>query len=151
MQPSVTASINRDTSRDGSGQQRRASAPFVEPDLRAAFVDKRQRSLRSLTDLSAFSRKSSAVVPTAASENVTGTIGAFQAKTSRWGGNSKQAFTNVTAPLKAPAPSGPEVTRGVTGDVLPKTKSQLLLLFKKDNERSAKEIERKSKKTDPGK
>ena len=118
--------------------------PLVEPDFRAKFIDKTRASQRSLTDLSAFAPKSSAAVPTSASYQATGMMESAQATSSAGRGKGREAFTNVTAPLKAPAPAGREAGSEDNTASLPRTKSQLTLLLEKEKVRSAKEQERET-------
>ena len=123
------------------------SKPLVEPNFRAKFIDRTKASQRSLTDLSAFARKSSAAIPTSASYQATGMLESMHAPLSAGRSQGREAFTNVTAPLKAPAPAGPEATSNENPTLLPTTKSQLTLLLKKEKTRSDKG-ERKNRKTD---
>ena len=130
------------------GKQAGTLKPLVEPDFRAKFIDKTRASQRSLTDLSAFSRKSSAAVPTSASYQATGMLESAQSTSSVGRGKGREAFTNVTAPLKAPAPAGRESEEDNQAP-LPRTKSQLTLLLDKEKARSAKEQERETRKPEP--
>ena len=93
-----------------SGTQSESSKPLVDPDFRTKFIRKTQGSQRSFTDLSLLSKKSSAATPTAASYNATGILGGAQSTLSTGRGLGRESFTNVTAPLKAPAPAGPQAS-----------------------------------------
>jgi len=108
--------------------------PLVDPNFRSKFIDRTRASQRSLTDLSAFNRKSSAAVPTSASYQATGVMESVQATSSAAGrGKGREGFTNVTAPLKGPAPAGP----GAGGEeALPRTKSHLTLLLERERARA---------------
>ena len=140
MQPSEDRSNpSEDLSRKSSGKQTEGTKPLIDPDFRAKFIDRTRTSQRSLTDLSAFARKSAAAVPTSASYQATGMMGSLQASSSVGKGQGREAFTNMTAPLKAPAPAGPEAAGGDSPPPLPKTKSQLTLLLENEKARSAKE------------
>ena len=136
-----TAKVSRlraGPSGDQSRKQLGESKVLVEPDFRAKFLDRTRVSQRSLTDLSALSRKSTAAVPTAASFQAAGMMESVQTASSAGRGRGKEAFTNVTAPLKAPAPEGPKGSETDASMPLPRTKSQLTLLLEKEKARSSK-------------
>ena len=101
---------NMTISRVASGKQPEATKPLVDPNFRSKFIQRAQSSQRSFTDLSLLSQKSSAAVPTAASYNATGILEEAQSMFPAARGLGRTDFTNVTAPLKAPAPAGPEIT-----------------------------------------
>jgi len=65
-------------------------------------------------------------------------IGSGQATSSAGRGKGREAFTNVTAPLKAPASTGPEPAAD-DARPLPKTESQLTLLLEKERPPSGQE------------
>ena len=123
------------------------SKPLVDPNFRAKFIDRTKASQRSMTDISAFARKASTAVPTSASYQASGMMESVQATSSKGRGKGREAFTNVIAPLKAPAPAGPEVGSDDPEEPLPRTKSQLTLLLEKEKTRSERE-ERHNKKPD---
>jgi hypothetical protein len=139
QQPTLkaTSASSGDTSEDSSDDKAEAAKPLVDPNFRSQFVD-RSRPQRSLTNLHAFARKSSASTPTAASFQATGMIGSGQATSSAGRGKGREAFTNVTAPLKAPASTGPEPAAD-DARPLPKTESQLTLLLEREQARSGQE------------
>lgn len=140
--------FSEDLSEVSASKQPEPSKDLVDPDFRAKFIDRTRASQRSFTDLSTHSRKSSAAVPTAASFQASGMMESIQATASAGRGKGREAFTNVTAPLKAPGPAGPEVASGQDPRPLPRTKSQLTLLLEKEKVRSENE-ERKARKSEP--
>ena len=135
--------------KESPGKSTELSKPLIDPDFRAKFIDRSRASQRSLTDLSAFNRKSSAAVATSASYQATGMMDSVQAPSTAGRSRGREAFTNVTAPLKAPAPAGPEAESEDTTAPLPRTKSQLTLLLEREKVRS-ENLERRTRHTDPG-
>jgi hypothetical protein len=129
--------LSENVSQGPASKQPEPSDHLVDPDFRAKFIDRTRPSQRSFTDLPTIARKSSASVPTAASFQAHGTMDGVQTTSSAGKGKGREAFTNVTAPLKAPAPSGPEVAE-----------SQLTLLLEKEKVRSENE-EGKAGRTEP--
>lgn len=146
--PTASSGLGKDTTRESSGKQTEVTKPLVDPNFRAKFIDRTRASQRSLTDLSAFARKSSTAVPTSASYQASGMMETVQATSLAGRGKGREAFTNVTAPLKAPAPAGPETADDDTEVPLPRTKSHLTFLLEKENARSQGE-ERKARRTEP--
>lgn len=131
----------------GDSGDEKCERQLVDPNFRSEFVDRTRSSNRSLTNLPAFARKSSAAIPTAASFQATGTMGSGQSTSSAGRGTGREAFTNVTAPLKAPAAAGPEVAGAEAAEPLPKSKGQLTLLLEREKVRSSGQ-EQNSKKPD---
>lgn len=131
-----TSRLSQNVSQGSASKQPESSKNLVDPDFRAKFIDRTRPSQRSFTDLPTFARKSSAAVSTAASFQAHGTMDNVQTTSSAGRGKGREAFTDVTAPLKAPAPSGPEVA---DEQPLPRTKSQLTLLLEKEKVRSENE------------
>ena len=125
------------------------SNPLVDPDFRSQFVDKIQRSSRSLTNIPSIARKSSAVVPTAASFQASGMMDTAGPRSSSHhpagkeiSRSGKEAFINEIVPLKAPASAGPETPAPAAEEAssqpaLPRTRSQLTLLLEREKTRSA--------------
>ena len=147
-QPKSAPKIQGDAPRKASAKLPETAKPLVDPNFRAKFIDRTQASQRSLTDLSSFARKSSALVPTSASYQATGIMESLNASSFTGRSQGREAFTNVTTPLKAPASAGPEAMSNEAPTPLPTTKSQLTLLLEKEKSKST-EDERKSRKTDP--
>ena len=112
------------------------SKPLVDPDFRSIFVDRTRPSIRSLTNISSFARKSNAAAPTAASFQASGMLDAGQAISTTGRSRGKEAFQNEIVPLKAPASAGPEAPAEAP-EPLPRTKSQLTLLLEREKNRSA--------------
>lgn len=133
----VTSEASEDATEGSEDDKSEPDKPLVDPNFRSKFVDRTRSPQRSFTNLPAFARKSSAAVATAASFQATGTIGSGQPTSSAGRGKGREAFTNVTAPLKAPAAAGPEVTGDEAARPLPKTKSQLTLLLEREKARSS--------------
>jgi len=144
----VESKSSKDLIEGSASSKPEPSKPLVDLGFRAKFIDRTRASQRSLTDLSTFSRKSSASVPTAASFQASGMMESSQATSSAGRGKGREAFMNVTAPLKGPGPAGPEVAGEQDPQPLPRTKSQLTLLLEKEKARSANE-ERKARRTEP--
>ena len=128
---------NEETSSGAVGKPTRGSKPLVDPDFRSKFARNDLSSHRSLTSLPAFARKSSAAVPAAASFQASGMMETARVETLAGHSKGRESFTNVTAPLKAPASAGPETVLDDDFKALPKTKSQLTLLLERERARSA--------------
>ena len=107
-------------------------SPLVEPDFRTKFADRSSKQHRSFTNLPAAAWRSTAVAPTAASYQASGTLFPEQATTSGRRGSNRTAFHDEIVSLKAPAPAGPfgqdDAEETTT---LPRTKSQLTLLLER--------------------
>ena len=125
---------SEDISGESDDKENQTTKTLVDPNFRSKFVNN-PRSQRSLTNLHNFARKSTASISTAASFQATGTMGSGPPVSSAGRVKGKEAFTNVTAPLKAPASAGPE-TDEENVRPLPKTKSQLTLLLEREKSRS---------------
>lgn len=110
------------------------SKSLVDPDFRSRFEDKKRPPTRSFTNISSFARKSSAVVPTAASFEASGMLDTGQGTLTAAGG--RDTFNNEIVPLKAPASAGPGPSIEAS-QPLPRTKSQLTLLLDREKNRSA--------------
>ncbi|KAL6718807.1 hypothetical protein ACLMJK_003041 [Lecanora helva] len=129
---------------ESSGQVMPSVKPLVDPDFRAKFIDRTRASQRSLTNLSAFARKSSAAVPTSASYQASGMIQNTQTTSSTGRGNGQETFTHVTGTPEPSASAGPEAQPEDTPAPLPRTKSHLTLLIERDRDR-----DRKARRPDP--
>lgn len=110
------------------------SKSLVDPGFRSRFEDKKRPPNRSFTNVSSFARKSSAVVPTAASFEASGMLDTGQSTLTAARG--RDAFNNEIVPLKAPASAGPGPPAEASQS-LPRTKSQLTLLLEREKNRSA--------------
>jgi len=128
----AASELSEETSEASEDDEAPADKPLIDPNFRSKFVDKTLSSQRSVTNLPAFAQKSSAAVATAAYFQATGLMGSGQPKSSAGRGKGREAFTNVTAALKAPASAGPEAAGDDNPRSLTKTKSQLTLLLEKE-------------------
>ena len=131
------SSHGKDTSAELSDKPKRLTPPLIEPNFRARFLDRKRPSQQSFADLSTLPRKSSAAIPTSASYQATGMMEAGHSTLTAGKTHGREAFTNVTAPLKAPAPEGPDAEEEITAAPLSRTKSQLSLLLEKEKARAA--------------
>ena len=136
QEPSMNPDLETSLAEGRGNAHSEISKPLVDPDFRSQFVDKIHRSTRSFTNIPSIARKSSAVVPMAASFQASGMIDTGQGSSSAGRDRGKEAFINEIVPLKAPAPEGPEVS-AETSQPLPRTKSQLTLLLEREKNRSA--------------
>ncbi|KAL9097370.1 MAG: hypothetical protein Q9163_006346 [Psora crenata] len=91
--------------------------------------DSNRHHHRSFTNLSTLGRKSSAVTATAASYQASGLLDFGHSSSWSSRGPGRDTFRNEIVPLKAPAPSGPELANPGPSVPLPRTKSQLTLLL----------------------
>ena len=103
--------------------------PLVDPNFRSKFIGKTRSAQGSFTNLPSLLRKSAAAGPASASFQGVSMMG--PSSTGR--GKSREAYTNVTAPLKA----SPEAASEGDPQPLPRTKSQLTLLLEREKNRSA--------------
>ena len=122
---------------ESSGEEMsEAPKPLVDPDFRSKFIGKTRSAQGSFTNLPSLLRKSAAAAPTSASYQAAGMMESGQLTTSAGRGKGRDAFRNVTAPLKAPAAAGPEGFNDEDAQPLPRTKSQLTLLLEREKNRS---------------
>ena len=108
---------------------------LVDPAVRSNSVDKIRTSKLSLTNNPPLTHKSTAAVPTAASYQASGMLDTGEGSFIPIKNRGKEAFKNEIVPLKAPASAGPEPPVE-TSQLLPRTKSQLMLLLEREKNRS---------------
>ena len=110
------------------------SKSLMDPDFESRFEDENRPPNQSFTNISSFARKSSAVMPTAASFEASDMLDTGQGALTAARG--RDAFNNEIIPLKAPASAGPGPPAEAS-QPLPRTKSQLTLLLEREKNRSA--------------
>ncbi|KAL2043988.1 hypothetical protein N7G274_003508 [Stereocaulon virgatum] len=122
---------------ESSGEEMsEAPKPLVDPYFRSKFIGKTRSAQGSFANLPSLLRKSAAAAPTSASYQAASMMESRQPTTSAGRGKGRDAFRNVTAPLKAPATAGPEEFSDDDPQPLPRTKSQLTLLLEREKNRS---------------
>lgn len=99
---------------------------------RSGFAERETLNHRPFTHLPSFARKSSASAAIANSYQASGLLDVGSKAPATAKGKGKEVFHNEVVPLKAPAPSGPEIPREETPQDLPRTKSQLTLLLERN-------------------
>ena len=114
-----------------------APKPLVDPNFRSKFIGKSRSAQGSFANIPSLLRKASASGPASASYQATGTMDTAHGTLATSRGTGRDAFTNVTAPLKAPAAAGPEAPSDNDAQPLPRTKSQLTLLLERERNRAA--------------
>ncbi|KAK0513363.1 hypothetical protein JMJ35_004349 [Cladonia borealis] len=103
--------------------------PLVDPNFRSKFIGKTRSAQGSFTNLPSLLRKPAAAGPASASFQAAGMMD----KSSTGRGKSREAYTNIVAPLK----SSPEAASDDGPRPLPRTTSQLTLLLERERNRSA--------------
>ena len=142
MSPKGKSKAVEDDSGSSSDEKIGAPKPLVDPNFRSRFIGKTRSAQGSLTSLPSLLRKSAAAAaaPTSASYQAAGMMESGQPTSSADRVKGKDAFTNVIAPLKAPAAAGPEASDDDNDpQPLPRTKSQLTLLLEREKNRSTNE------------
>ena len=134
-----------DDSESSSDEKSEAPKPLVDPDFRSKFIGKTRSAQGSFANLPSLLRKSAAAAPTSASYQAAGMMESGQPTSSAGRGKGRDAFTNVTAPLKAPAAAGPDEDP----QPLPRTKSQLTSLLERGKNRSTSQDEAAKKADKP--
>lgn len=134
QEPSTNSNLGHTPVKGLANAASEPSKSLVDPDFRSRFENKNAPPNRSFTNISSFARKSSAVVPTAASFEASGMLDTGQGTLTAARG--KDAFNNEIIPLKAPASAGPGPPAEAS-QPLPRTKSQLTLLLEREKNRSA--------------
>lgn len=123
--PTLKSRFTESLSEVSASGQPQPQRSLDDSDSRAKGIGKTGAPQRSVTDLASFARKSNAALPTAASFQASGMMHSTETASSAERGKGREAFTNVTAPLKGPGPSAPS-----------RTQSQLTLLLEKQKTRS---------------